>query len=110
MRREISTKQVIGLVVGAADTAVADGTNRMPVQGAPSVLPTLREAVHGRCSALRERFRERRIMQQMDKDIGLAGLGEPQDRCPSAAKTVTAPEEMAVRNRRESICCKSKRP
>jgi hypothetical protein len=44
----------------------------MPVQGGPSVLPTLRKAVDGQCSAIRER----RIMQQMDKDIGLAGLGE----------------------------------
>ena len=106
MRGEVSTKQITGAGVGAADTAVADGTNRMPVHGGPSVLPTLREAVHGRWSAIRER----RIMQQMDKDIGVAGLGEPQDRCPSAAETATAPEEMAVRNRRESICCKSKRP
>jgi hypothetical protein len=102
MRREVSTKQVMS----TAEAAVSDGENRMPVQGGPSVLPTLRVAVDGQCSAMRER----RIMQQMDKDIGLAGLGEPQDRCPSAAETVTAPEEVAVRNRRESICCKSKRP
>ena len=102
MRREVSTKQVMS----AAKAAVADGANRLPVQGGPSVLPPLREVVDGQCSA----FRERRIMQQMDINIGLAGLGEPQDRCPSAAETVTAPEEMAVRNRRESICCKSKRP
>jgi hypothetical protein len=103
MRQEVSTKQVIG---DAADAAVADGTNPMLVHGGRSVLPMLREAVHGQYLAIRERP----IVQQMDKDIGLAGLCEPQHRCPSAAETVTALEEMAVRNRRESICCKSKRP
>jgi hypothetical protein len=90
MRREISTKQVIGLVMGAADAAVADGKDSDAGSGQRSVLPTLPGAVHGQCSAIRERFRERRIMQQMDKDIGLAGLGESPDRCPSAAETVMA--------------------
>ena len=82
MRREVSTKRVMR----AVEAAVADGANRMPVQGGPSPLTMLREAVHGQYLAIRER----RIMQQLDKDIGLAGLGESQDQCPSAAETVKA--------------------
>jgi glycerophosphoryl diester phosphodiesterase len=107
--------------LGALDPKVADKAEWMLVQAGPSVLPAVRNVLDSPNSAIRERairivgwqgdaasLQRLRTMQQRGEDIVLAAWAIEKIEGPPG-QTVTALGN-STENRRERICCKSKRP
>jgi glycerophosphoryl diester phosphodiesterase len=107
--------------LGALDPKVADKSEWMLVQAGPSALPAVRQALDSQNSAIRERairivgwqgdaasLQRLRTMQQRGEDIVLAAWAIEKIEGPPG-QTVTALGN-STENRRERICCKSKRP